>query len=241
MAFIMVKSTVLNFKQLRVLIQQELHFHARYDRVLHPSAGVMQTQGPTPCWSYTTRILWVWKNCGRNIAACIVLAVKKCLLSDLLSHRVFRGVRNVARALRASRMRVCGCLSTCIISQHDLHEHQNQLHTPVVRLYWCGGLWVPLVRDSIQPWVDGVKECVICSGMTQASMILTSASRMLWNIVDSCSNRSYKFPRSPSSLVLEVVRSVYGHVEAKVKVHKDCIVLWAQCLFSDFNHDCESS
>lgn len=62
MAFIMVKSTILNFKQLRVLIQQELHFHARYDRVLHPSAGVMQTQGPTPCWSYTTRILWGWKT-----------------------------------------------------------------------------------------------------------------------------------------------------------------------------------
>lgn len=49
MAFIMLKSTVLNFKQLRVLIQQELHFHARYDCVLHLSAGVMQTQGPTPC------------------------------------------------------------------------------------------------------------------------------------------------------------------------------------------------
>lgn len=62
MAFIMVESTVLNFKQLRVLIQQELHFHARYDRVLHPSAGVMQTQGLTPCWSYTTRILWGWKT-----------------------------------------------------------------------------------------------------------------------------------------------------------------------------------
>lgn len=39
------ESTVLIFKQLRVMIQQELHFHVRYDRVSHPSADMMQKQG----------------------------------------------------------------------------------------------------------------------------------------------------------------------------------------------------
>ena len=31
------KSTVCIFKQLQVLIQQELHFHVRYECVFHPS------------------------------------------------------------------------------------------------------------------------------------------------------------------------------------------------------------
>lgn len=78
------------------------------------------------------------ENCGRNIASFSQWRSAFCWTLGLIEFSIVWGMWQEP----CSCVRVCGCLTAC--------------HIPVVRLYWCSGLWVPLFHDNVQPRVAGM-------------------------------------------------------------------------------------